>query len=81
MIPVGLCVILSWVIFWLLNKPSIADFMIAAEGEIKKVSWSTFKEVVASTTVVICVVIVMATGLAFIDLLFNMVFGDWIGLY
>mgnify|MGYP001188621123 CR=1 FL=1 len=81
LIPVGVCLVLSWVIFWLMNKPSVADFLIASEGEIKKVSWSTRREIRVSTTVVICVVILMAVGLAAIDLLFNWIFGNLVGLY
>jgi preprotein translocase subunit SecE len=81
LVPVGVCVVLSWLIFWLMNKSTIADFLIASEGEIKKVSWSSRREIVVSTTVVICVVILMAVGLAVIDLLFNWMFGDLVGLY
>lgn len=81
LIPAGICVVLSWLIFWLMNKPSVADFLIAAEGEIKKVSWSSRKEIVVSTTVVISVVLVMAIGLAVVDFAFIKIFGDLIGLY
>ena len=81
LVPAGICVVFGWLIFWVMNKPSVADFLIAAEGEIKKVSWSSRKEIIASTTVVICVVIFMAVGLAVIDLLFNWFFGSFLGLY
>ena len=37
-LPSGLFVGLCALIFWLVNKASLADFMIAAEGEMKKVS-------------------------------------------
>ena len=36
MIPAGLFVGLSFLIYWLSNKPKVADFLIAAEGEMKK---------------------------------------------
>ena len=81
LIPSGICLLLGFLIFWLLNKPSVADFLIAAEGEIKKVSWSTRKEIVASTTVVISVVVIMSAGLAVVDLLFNWFFSSIVGLY
>ena len=71
MVPAGLFVALSVLIFWLVNKPSVADFMIAAEGEVKKVSWSSRKEIAVSTIVVIVVVIVMAALLGTTDLLFH----------
>jgi len=70
MVPAGLFVVLSVLIFWLVNKPSIADFMVAAEGEVKKVSWSSRKEIAVSTFVVIVVVILMAVLLGTTDLVF-----------
>ena len=41
MVPAALFLLLAFLIYWIVNKPSIADFMIAAEGEMKKVSWSS----------------------------------------
>ena len=32
MVPVGVCVLFSGLIYWLMNKPVVADFLIAAEG-------------------------------------------------
>ena len=75
MVPVGLFVILALLIFWLVNKQSIADFMISAEGEMKKVSWSTRQEIMVSTSIVIVVVIVMAALLGTTDFGFTMFFG------
>jgi len=77
MVPAGLFVALGLLIFWLINKPSVADFMIAAEGEMKKVSWSSRKEIAVSTIVVIVVVIIMGVILGFADLSFR-VFFDWL---
>jgi preprotein translocase subunit SecE len=67
---VGLCVLT----YWLLNKPSAADFLIASEGELKKVNWSSRKEVAVSTFVVILVVIVMGVILGITDLVFTLIF-------
>jgi len=80
MVPVGVFVVLAGLIFWLLNKHSIADFMIDAEGEMKKVSWSSRKEIMVSTIVVISVVIIMGVFLGFADLLFSMFFTDVLGI-
>jgi preprotein translocase subunit SecE len=74
LVPAGVLVLLAGLIFWLVNRPSIADFMIAAEGEMKKVSWSSRKEIAVSTFVVIVVVIVMATFLGTVDILFEIFF-------
>lgn len=73
-LPVVIFVALGALIYWLLNKPAIADFMIAAEGELKKVNWSSRKEVAVSTLIVIIVVFVMAALLGATDLVFSIVF-------
>ncbi len=78
MVPVGLFVVLGLLIFWLVGKKvSIADFMIAAEGEMKKVSWSSRREIAVSTFIVIVVVILVAMLLGVTDLSFQMFF-DWL---
>ena len=77
MIPAALFVVLGLLVFWLVNKASVADFMIAAEGEMKKVSWSSRKEITVSTFIVIVVVILMAVLLGSTDLFFFNVF-DWL---
>jgi preprotein translocase SecE subunit len=74
MVPAGLLVVLALLIFWLANKPSIADFMIAAEGEMKKVSWSSRQEIAVSTFIVIVVVIIMAVLLGTTDISFRTFF-------
>ena len=74
MVPAGLFVASSFLIFWVINKPSVADFMISSEGEVKKVSWSSKKEIVASTFIVICVVVLLGAFLGITDLIFRMFF-------
>jgi preprotein translocase SecE subunit len=80
LVPVGLCAVIGGLIAWLMNKPSVADFLIASEGEIKKVNWSTRKELTASTSVVIFVMLAIAIMLAVVDWAFILFF-DTIGLY
>ncbi|MFQ6049008.1 MAG: preprotein translocase subunit SecE [Phycisphaerae bacterium] len=48
--------------------------MIATEGEMKKVSWSTRREVIGSTKVVIAVVIMLAVMLFVVDTVFAVFF-------
>ena len=81
LVPVFVCAIFAGIIYWLSNKPLIADFLIAAEGEIKKVSWSNRKEIVNSTVIVIFVVVLMASGLGFVDLAFRLFFDQVVNLY
>ncbi|MFA5554019.1 MAG: preprotein translocase subunit SecE [Phycisphaerae bacterium] len=80
MIPAVLFVVFGLLIFWMVNKPSVADFMISAEGELKKVSWSSRKEIAVSTVVVIVVVVLMALYLAFVDIVFSMFFTEVVGI-
>jgi len=59
----------------------VADFMISAEGEVKKVSWSSRLEVAVSTVIVICVVAVMAVMLWATDMSFSSLFMYVIRIY
>ncbi len=77
MIPAGLFVILGLLVFWLVNTPTVADFMISAEGEIKKVSWSSRREIAVSTVIVIIVVVAMAVMLFVTDMSFQ-IFFEWL---
>ena len=79
MVPAGLCVAAAVAIFWLLNKAVLADFLIAAEGELKKVNWSSRKEVVVSTVIVIVVVFAMAVLLGTTDVVFQLFFSYLLG--
>ncbi len=79
LVPVGVFLLIGWFVYWIVNKQSIADFMIDAEGEMKKVSWSSKQEIIVSTTIVIVVVIIMASFLGLVDLMFQMFFGSLFG--
>ncbi len=59
--------------------PRTSDFMIATEGEMKKVNWSTKREVIGSTKVVIVFVFLFAAVLFVIDLAFQELF-KWMGV-
>jgi preprotein translocase subunit SecE len=74
LVPFGLCVVFGGVIAWVMNKPAVADFLIASEGEIKKVSWSSRKEIIASTTVVMVTMIAVALLLTVVDYAFVFLF-------
>jgi len=80
-IPAVVCCAFGFLIFWLMNKPNVADFMISGEGEIKKVSWSSRKEIIASTMIVIVVVVFMACLLFFADALFVWILRDVLSVY
>jgi preprotein translocase subunit SecE len=52
-----------WVAFRLVNLPSFADFLIAVEAEMNKVSWPTRAELVRSSIVVILLILFLAVVL------------------
>ncbi|MFP4224166.1 MAG: preprotein translocase subunit SecE [Phycisphaeraceae bacterium] len=71
--------VLGGLIYWLLNNPRVADFMIATEAEMKKVNWPSRREIFGSTVVVIAGTLMLAVLLFLIDLLFAGFF-QWIGI-
>lgn len=60
--------------FWLLNKPSIVDFMISTEAEMKKVNWPGRREIFLSTVIVIAGTFLIVAFLFIIDLIFRWFF-------
>lgn len=79
-VPLGIFVLIVFLLYWLLNKPTAADFLIAAEGELKKVSFSTKHEIAVSTFVVIVVVVLTALMLGVADFCFNLFFTNVLGI-
>lgn len=58
----------------LMNKPANVDFLIATDSEMKKVNWTSRRELIGSTKVVILFMFGIAIILFVLDLLFNTVF-------
>ena len=56
------------------RKPIVVDFMIATEGEMRKVNWSTKREVTGSTVLVILLTLFIALFCKGADLLFSWFF-------
>jgi len=79
-VPLGVFVIIAVVLYWLSNRPTVADFLISAEGELKKVSFSSRREIAVSTFVVIVVVISMAVMLGVADFCFDLFFTNVVGI-
>jgi preprotein translocase subunit SecE len=77
-VPMLLFIAIGLTAAFYLNKPQFADFLIATESEMKKVSWSSRAELVGSTTVVIVTVLVLAAVIWVVDTFF--VFGLTKGL-
>lgn len=60
--------------YFVASRPSSVDFLIATDGEMKKVNWSTRKDILGSTGVVIFASFFIAALLFGFDLIFKTVF-------
>ena len=70
-VAVGFILALGAVLYWIVGvNHKSNDFFIATEGEMKKVGWSSRKDVVRSTKVVIVSVILLGTFLFIVDVFF-----------
>ena len=76
-VPVAIFVGAAVLMSWLVNRPRSADFMIATESEMKKVSWSSKREIIGGTKVVITTTLILALLLWAVDLGFGFFF-RWI---
>ena len=63
-----------WIAYRVVNYPQFADFLIAVEAEMAKVSWPTRTELVRSSIVVIIVIFVLAAILFCYDVFWNWTF-------
>jgi preprotein translocase subunit SecE len=57
--------------FWLMNKSSSVDFLVATDSEMKKVNWTTRAELIGSTKIVVLFMFLIALFLFTCDLLFG----------
>jgi preprotein translocase SecE subunit len=73
-LPILLALIALWFSWRLVNYPPFADFLIATEAELNKVSWTTRKRLVQDTTVVLVTVVLITTFLFAIDLVWSSIF-------
>ncbi|MHC4983463.1 MAG: preprotein translocase subunit SecE [Planctomycetota bacterium] len=78
-VPAALVVLVGLLLFRVVNRQKSADFLIATESEMKKVSWSSKKEIVGSTKVVIVTTFILAGLLFGVDMIFVLVF-RWTGI-
>jgi len=70
-IPAALGVVLGWMIYRILHYPPFADFLIATEAEMNKVSWTTKEDLKRSTAVVLSTVLLMSVFLFGVDWLWS----------
>lgn len=70
-VPAVIVVAGLWLVFRLVNLPAFADFLIAVEAEMNKVSWPTRHELVRSSLVVIFCIFFLAIVLYGFDLFWS----------
>src|SRR5439155_21884504 len=68
-IPLILAVGLVWFAWRVVNWPGFADFLIATEAEMNKVSWTTRKRLVQDTIVVLVTVFLLTAFLFVVDII------------
>ena len=73
-ISTGFLLVYGLVIYWIMNKPDNADFLIATDSEMKKVNWTTKGELLGSTRVVIIFIAFIAIYLFLMDQVFQVFF-------
>ena len=72
--PILLVALGAWLSFRIVNMPRFADFLIAVEAEMNKVSWPSWDELVRSSLVVIFVIFFLAFILFGFDVIWKAVF-------
>ena len=69
-----------WISFRVVNYPRFADFLIAVEAEMNKVSWPSRTELIRSSIVVIFVIFALAIILFGYDMLWRFLFKEVLGI-
>jgi preprotein translocase subunit SecE len=67
-------VVYGLIVFRIINKPTVVDFLIATDSEMKKVNWTTRAELIGSTKVVIFFMLLIAVLLFAFDTIFGYLF-------
>ena len=66
-IPAAMAAVIAWLAYRLVNIPQFADFLIAVEAEMKKISWPSLQECFRAATVVIVTMFLLALVLFLYD--------------
>jgi preprotein translocase SecE subunit len=69
LMPIVLGVLLFWVAWRVVNIPGFADFLIATEAEMNKVSWTNRRRLMADTIVVLTTVFLFTAFLFIVDVI------------
>lgn len=66
-VPALVIAVFGWLIFRVIQFPPFAEFLVATEAEMNKVSWTSKDALYRATTVVLTSVVVMAVFLFLVD--------------
>jgi preprotein translocase subunit SecE len=75
-IPSVLLFVGLWICFRTVNVPNVADFLIAVEAEMNKVSWPSRSELFRSSLVVLVSILVLAVVLTAFDFFWMFIFSN-----
>ncbi|HEX3151584.1 MAG TPA: preprotein translocase subunit SecE [Gemmataceae bacterium] len=80
-VPLLLIAFTLWFTWRAVNYPTFADFLIATEAEINKVSWTSRKALIRDTVVVLTSLILLTVFLFVVDMFWNTLLSHrWIGV-
>jgi preprotein translocase SecE subunit len=80
-VPLILLALTLWIAFRAVNLPTFAEFLIATEAEMNKVSWSSRKRLAQDTLVVLITTFLMTLFLLVVDLFWGWLLSQsWIGV-
>jgi preprotein translocase subunit SecE len=80
-LPIVLLMVFIWAAYRVVNMPNFADFLIAVEAELNKVSWPTRGELVRASLVVLICIISLAIILFLFDNMWQLLFRKVLNLY
>lgn len=73
-VPGAIVLVGAWLAYRIVNVPAFADFLIAVEAEMNKVSWPTRTELTRASIVVLVTLFVLAAVLLVFDTVWTQVF-------
>jgi preprotein translocase SecE subunit len=79
-VPLLLALAVVWLAWRAINIPTFADFLIATEAEMNKVSWSSRKRLIQDTIVVLVTTLILTLFLLVIDLFWGWFLSDLLGI-
>ncbi len=80
-LPGALLLASVWVVYRLMNVPAVADFLIAVEAEMNKVSWPTRTELFRASTVVLILIFFLGALLACYDMVWRLLLSWGFGIF